>query len=174
MKYSIRVEINDEVFHEEVDPRLLLVDFIREVAGLTGTHVGCGVEGRCGACTVMVDGRAAKSCLMLAAQADGRKIRTVEGISRGDELHPIQRAFREKHGLQCGFCTPGFLMTLYDYLSDPACDLSEDGVRRALSGVLCRCTGYVHVVEAVVRAGQLLAELEPGERAAWFQEELGA
>ncbi len=168
MKKSIRVTINGERYEEEVDPRMLLVDFIRDVAGLTGTHVGCGVEGRCGACTVLVEGQALKSCLFLAVQADGREVTTVEGLARGDELHPLQEAFRQKHGLQCGFCTPGFLMTLSDYLANPDCDLSEEGVRRALSGVLCRCTGYVHVVEAVQHAATELSKLDPEERARWF------
>lgn len=168
MKRPIDITINGESFDATVEHRLLLVDFIRDVANLTGTHVGCGFEGRCGACTVLVDGTAVKSCLMLAVQADGSKVRTIEGLANNDVLHPLQQAFRDKHGLQCGFCTPGFLMTLYDYLNDPDFDPSEEAVRRAMSGVVCRCTGYVHIVEAVQQAAQSLAQLSAAERASWL------
>lgn len=166
MKRDIRVIINGEPYEATVEHRLLLVDFIREVAGLTGTHVGCSVEGRCGACTVILEGKAVKSCLLLAVQADGAQVLTVEGLARAGQLHPIQEGFWEKHGLQCGFCTPGLLMTLYDFLKVPK--QSEEEIREAMSGVLCRCTGYVHIVEAVKYAIEKLASMAPEERRAWF------
>jgi carbon-monoxide dehydrogenase small subunit len=167
VKRSIRATVNGEVFEESVEHRLLLCDFLREVLGKTGTHVGCGYEGRCGACTVIYNGSAAKSCLLLAVQADGAQILTVEGLAHGDELHPLQRAMHERHGLQCGFCTPGFLMTLYDYLKTaPAAD--EASIRHAMAGVLCRCTGYVHIVEAVQQAIAELDAMSAPERARWF------
>ena len=169
MKREIEITLNGERIEASVEHRLLLVDFIRDIAGATGTHVGCGSEGRCGACTAIVDGEAIKSCLMLAVQADGAEIVTIEGLAEGDRLHPLQQAFNDKHGLQCGFCTPGFLMTLADYLKDPACDASEAAIRRAMGGVLCRCTGYVHIVEAVQQAVQTLAKMDPEERASWFR-----
>ncbi len=171
MKRAIEITINGEAFAAEVEHRLLLVDFIRDVAGLTGTHVGCGFEGRCGVCSVLVDGRAVKSCLMLAVQVDGATVHTIEGVARRDELHPLQAAFRDKHGLQCGFCTPGFLMTLIDYLADPGFDPGEDAIRRAMSGVLCRCTGYVHIVEAVRQAAESLAAMSADERRRWLSGE---
>jgi len=142
------------------------VDFIREIAGLTGTHVGCSVEGRCGACTVILDGKAVKSCLLLAVQADGAQMMTVEGLARGDKLHPIQAGFWEKHGLQCGFCTPGLLMTLYEFLKAPKS--SDEEIRAAMSGVICRCTGYVHIVEAVKHAIATVEAMTPEERREWF------
>jgi len=167
MKQDITLSVNGRDHHETVEHRLLLCDFLRETLGLTGTHVGCGIEGRCGACTVLLDGVAVKSCMLLAVQADGARVITVEGLARGDELHPLQRAMRACHGLQCGFCTPGFLVTLYEYLAAP--DFEPAGIRSAMSGVLCRCTGYVHIVEAVERAAEELAALPAAERAAWFQ-----
>ena len=160
------VIINGEPYEATVEHRLLLVDFIREVAGLTGTHVGCSVEGRCGACTVVLDGKAVKSCLLLAVQADGAQVLTVEGLAREGQLHPIQEGFWEKHGLQCGFCTPGLLMTLYEFLKAPK--RSEEEIRAAMSGVLCRCTGYVHIVEAVKYAIEKLDAMTLEERQAWF------
>jgi aerobic carbon-monoxide dehydrogenase small subunit len=166
MKREITVTINGEAHTASVEHRYLLVDFIREIAGATGTHVGCGFEGRCGSCTVIVDGIAVKSCLMLAVQADASQVMTIEGLARDGELHPLQTAFRDHHGLQCGFCTPGFLMTLYDFLKDP--DDSEEAIRRAMSGVLCRCTGYVHIVDAVRQAIARLQAMPPAERARWF------
>ncbi len=166
MKRAIRVTINGEVIEATVEHRLLLVDFIREVAGLTGTHVGCGYEGRCGLCTVIVDGAAIKSCLMLAVQADGASVLTVEGLARGDALHPVQQAFWDKHGLQCGFCTPGMLMTAYEYLKEP--DTSREAIRQGLKGVLCRCTGYVNIVDAVSAAVEALTAMPPEERDQWF------
>ncbi|MGD9603634.1 MAG: (2Fe-2S)-binding protein [Gammaproteobacteria bacterium] len=163
---TITVTVNGRAYQETVDLRLLLCDFLRETLGLTGTHVGCGVEGRCGACTVVLDGVAVKSCLLLAVQADGCAVLTVEGLADGDTLHPLQRAMRDCHGLQCGFCTPGFLMTLYDYLKHGNDD--ADAIRQAMTGVLCRCTGYVHIVEAVQQAARELAALPPDQRARWF------
>ena len=167
MKRTIKLSINGETFEEMVELRMLLVDFIRDVACLTGTHVGCGFEGRCGVCSVLVNGVAVKSCLMLAVQADGAEITTIEGLALDGELHPLQQAFQDKHGLQCGFCTPGFLITLIDYLNDPNFDASEVAIRHAMSGVLCRCTGYVHIIEAVQQAAEKLASLGPTERSQW-------
>ena len=166
MKRDICITINGEPYEATVDHRLLLVDFIREIAGLTGTHVGCSVEGRCGACTVILDGKAVKSCLLLAVQADGAQMMTVEGLARGDKLHPIQQGFWEKHGLQCGFCTPGLLMTLYEFLKAP--QSSDEEIRAAMSGVICRCTGYVHIVEAVKHAIATVEAMTPEERREWF------
>ena len=143
----IAVEINGERHEGEIEPRTLLSDFIRHVAGLTGTHVGCE-HGVCGACTVLLDGETVRSCLMLAIQADGRSLLTVEGLAAGDELHPLQRAFHEHHALQCGFCTPGFLLSAEALLRECP-DPSERQIREALAGNLCRCTGYEGIVEAV-------------------------
>jgi aerobic-type carbon monoxide dehydrogenase small subunit (CoxS/CutS family) len=151
----VELEINGRTYTAEVEPRLLLSDFIRHEAGLTGTHVGCE-HGVCGACTVQLDGRAVRSCLMLAVQARGRSIRTVEGLTAGvpdGELHPLQQAFEDSHGLQCGFCTPGFLMTGEALLLEDR-DLSADDIREALAGNLCRCTGYQNIVTALERAIQ--------------------
>lgn len=166
MKRAVSVTVNGEVFEATVDHRLLLVDFIRDIAIATGTHVGCGYEGRCGLCTVIVDGVAVKSCLMLAVQAHGRRVLTVEGLARGDRLHPLQQAFWDKHGLQCGYCTSGMLMTAYEYLKDP--DPSEAAIRSAMKGVLCRCTGYVHIIEAIQQAIATLDAMPPEERSQWF------
>ncbi len=166
MRKDITVTVNGTAFHETVNHRLLLNDFLRETLGLTGTHVGCGYEGRCGVCTVVYDGVAIKSCLLLAVQADGASILTVEGLAQGEELHPLQRAMRDCHGLQCGFCTPGFLMTLYEFLKTPSTDPAT--IRAAMSGVLCRCTGYVHIVAAVAQAATELLAMTPAERARWF------
>ena len=166
MESKVNITINSEAYQATVENRLLLVDFIREVAGLTGTHVGCSVEGRCGACTIVLDGRQVKSCLMLAVQADGAEILTVEGLSRDGRLHPIQESFWEKHALQCGFCTPGQLMAIYGFLKSPK--RSEEEIRDALSGVLCPCTGYVHIVEAVKSAIAKLDAMAPEERKALF------
>jgi aerobic-type carbon monoxide dehydrogenase small subunit (CoxS/CutS family) len=166
MSREIEVTVNGKSYVEDVELRLLLVDFLREKIGLTGTHVGCGFEGRCGACTVLVDGHAVKSCMMFAVQADGARLRTIEGLAQDGVLHPLQRAFRDKHGLQCGFCTPGFLMTLCEYVQQGSAD--EAAIRSAITGVLCRCTGYVHVVEAAKQAARELAAMSPAERAKWF------
>jgi aerobic-type carbon monoxide dehydrogenase small subunit (CoxS/CutS family) len=146
----VRVEINDEVYERTVEPRLLLSDFIRHEAHLTGTHVGCE-HGVCGACTVQVDDEPMRSCLLFAVQVDGRSVRTVEGMTEGlpdDELHPLQQAFHEEHALQCGFCTPGFLMSLEPLLPELG-ERSDEEIRAALAGNLCRCTGYQNIVAAV-------------------------
>lgn len=152
---TIRVTINGEICEETIPPRMLLVDFIREHLGLTGTHVGCTFEGVCGACTIHLNGAAVKSCLMLAVQADGHELTTVEGLNENG-LSPLQLAFNEEHGLQCGFCTPGILMNMTEFLAQNP-DPSEEEIRHALVGNLCRCTGYVHIVRAVKKAAQLTA-----------------
>ncbi|OGT94930.1 MAG: hypothetical protein A2083_02730 [Gemmatimonadetes bacterium GWC2_71_9] len=142
--------VNGKRAERAVEPRLLLSDFLRHELGLTGTHVGCE-HGVCGACTVLVDGEAVRSCLMFAVQADGRAVETVEGLAANGELHPLQAAFRDAHALQCGFCTPGILMTLVPFLREHP-DPDEYTIREALSGNLCRCTGYANIVAAVKRA----------------------
>ncbi len=152
----IRVDINGEIHEHDVDPRTLLSDFIRHSAGLTGTKVGCE-QGVCGACTVQLDGEAVRSCLLLAVQANGRALKTVEGLAEDGELHLLQRAFHEAHALQCGFCTPGFLMSMEAFLrSHP--DAERDELREALAGNLCRCTGYLGIVEAVEHAAREMRE----------------
>jgi aerobic carbon-monoxide dehydrogenase small subunit len=144
---DIRLTINGKAREGRCEPRKLLVDFIREDLGLTGTHIGCE-HGICGACTIFFDGEAARSCLMFAVQADGAELETVEGLASGEEFHPMQQAFHENHALQCGFCTPGMLIAALDYLKiNP--DPSEDEIREGISSVLCRCTGYVNIVKAV-------------------------
>ena len=152
----IKVELNGRPYEGDVEPRALLSDFIRHDAGLTGTKVGCE-QGVCGACTVQLDGEAVRSCLMLAVQANGRAIRTVEGLSEDGDLHPLQRAFHEAHALQCGFCTPGFLMSMEAFIREhPNAD--EEQLREALAGNLCRCTGYLGIIEAVKHAaGEMTA-----------------
>jgi carbon-monoxide dehydrogenase small subunit len=147
---SIQLDINGESVADSVEDRVSLADYLRHQRHLTGTHLGCE-HGVCGACTVLVDGRSARSCLMLAAQADGRQVCTVESLAQDGELHPLQQAFWNRHGLQCGFCTPGILMTLVELLQEnPAPDEAE--VRTALSGNLCRCTGYQNIVAAALEA----------------------
>ncbi|MGH8757900.1 MAG: (2Fe-2S)-binding protein [Burkholderiales bacterium] len=146
-KQPVWVVINGKVYEREVDPRLLLSDFLRHDLGLTGTHVGCE-HGVCGACTVMVEGSSMRSCLMLAVQANGLDVKTVESLGTKEELSPLQDAFREHHGLQCGFCTPGMLMTCQDILQKHPLQNDEE-IRDALSGNLCRCTGYQGIVNAV-------------------------
>jgi aerobic-type carbon monoxide dehydrogenase small subunit (CoxS/CutS family) len=149
----ISVEINGRAYEGDVEPRTLLSDFIRHGAGLTGTKVGCE-QGVCGACTVQLEGEAVRSCLMLAVQANGRALRTVEGLSGdGDDLHPLQRAFHEAHALQCGFCTPGFLMSMEAYIREHP-DADDEELREALAGNLCRCTGYLGIIEAVEHAAR--------------------
>jgi carbon-monoxide dehydrogenase small subunit len=148
----ITVTVNGKIYKRLVEPRLLLSDFLRHDLGLTGTHVGCE-QGVCGACTVLLDREPVRSCLIFAVQANGHEILTVEGLGTIDNLHPIQEAFREAHGLQCGFCTPGFLMTLVPYLEENP-DPDEEAIREAISGNLCRCTGYQHIVDAVRLAAE--------------------
>src|SRR5262245_55061941 len=152
---KISVTINGKRYDEEVEVRYTLADFMRQQLGLTGTHLGCE-HGVCGACTILFDGHSARSCLMLAVQADGHEILTVEGIAPSpDKLHPLQEAFRDNHGLQCGFCTPGMLTTLLEFLRDNP-DPTEKEVRIAISGNLCRCTGYQGIVDAALDAAQRL------------------
>ena len=148
----IKVTVNGVDYERWVEPRRLLVDFLRDDLELIGTHIGCE-HGICGACTVLFNGRAVRSCLMFAVQADGADILTVEGLADAAQLHPLQEAFREKHGLQCGFCTPGMLMTACEFLNENP-DPSETEVRKSMSGVLCRCTGYKQVVDSVMEAAQ--------------------
>jgi carbon-monoxide dehydrogenase small subunit len=149
-KHKIRVSVNGTGCEAEVESRLLLVHFIRDVLRLTGTHIGCDTT-HCGACTVLLDGEPVKSCTVLAVQADGREVATVEGLEQNGQLDPIQDAFWEKHGLQCGYCTPGMMMTGYALLKSNA-KPSEEEIRKAISGNLCRCTGYVNIVKAVQHA----------------------
>ncbi len=153
---KVSVTVNGRVYEAAVEPRLLLSDFLRHELGLTGTHVGCE-HGVCGACTVLFDGQPLRSCLMFAVQTHGHQLTTVEGLAPGPQhLHPLQEAFRQAHGLQCGFCTPGFLMTLLPYLEQNP-NPTEAEIRLAISGNLCRCTGYQHIVEAVQLAAQKMA-----------------
>jgi carbon-monoxide dehydrogenase small subunit len=148
----VAITVNGVRHEADVEPRLLLVHFLRENLGLTGTHTGCDTSS-CGACTVLMDGKAAKSCTVLAVQADGREVLTVEGLARGDRLHPVQEGFLAKHGLQCGFCTPGMLMSAYALLEKNR-NPTEDDIRNAISGNLCRCTGYVKIIESVRHAAR--------------------
>ena len=149
---NVTVTVNGTQYERTVEPRLLLSDFLRHELGLTGTHVGCE-HGVCGACTVLFDGQPVRSCLMFAVQADGHEILTIEGLGTMDQLHPLQEAFQEAHAVQCGFCTPGFLMTLVPFLEENP-DPTEAEIREAMSGNLCRCTGYQHIVDAVRLAAE--------------------
>ena len=153
--------VNGTVHSGKVEPRKLLVDFLREDLGLTGSHVGCE-HGICGACTILVNGQSARSCLMLAVQANGAELMTVEGLAEDGKLHPLQTAFREHHGLQCGFCTPGMLMAAYDLLQMNTTP-SEGEIRAGLSAVLCRCTGYQGIIEAVQAAAEQLKSRGDGQ-----------
>lgn len=150
MAVTVSMTVNGRSVSGEVEPRTLLVQFLRENLGLTGTHIGCDTS-QCGACVVHVDGTSVKSCTMLAVQADGREVLTIEGLADGDELHPMQEAFRENHGLQCGYCTPGMVMSAIDLVKNNP-DPSEAEVRAGLEGNICRCTGYHNIVKAI-RAG---------------------
>ena len=153
---EVRVQVNGRDYAEVVPPRLLLSDFLRHRLGLTGTHVGCE-HGVCGACTVLLDGEAVRSCLLFAVQVAGAEITTVEGLAEPDgRLHPIQQAFHEMHALQCGFCTPGFLLSVLALLRDATGSLSDDDIRHGLAGNLCRCTGYTKIFEACLKAGARL------------------
>lgn len=151
-RHTIRVTVNGVQHEAEVDARMLLVHFLRDVLNLTGTHIGCDTT-NCGACTVLLDGRAIKSCTIFAVQTDGREIMTVEGLAQNGQLHPIQEGFWEKHGLQCGFCTPGMMMTAYELLSKNP-NPTEEEIRWGISGNLCRCTGYVNIVKAIQYAAE--------------------
>ena len=154
MILPVNITINGRAFQAEVEPRLLLVHFIREVAGLTGTKVGCDTS-QCGACVVLLDGAAAKSCTTLAVQASGSSITTIEGLAEDGELHPLQEAFWAKHGLQCGYCTPGMIMSTYELLRKNPRPSSEE-IREGLEGNLCRCTGYQNIVRAVQQAAEAM------------------
>jgi carbon-monoxide dehydrogenase small subunit len=148
---TVSMTVNGRQVSADVEDRTLLVDYLRVSIGLTGTHVGCDTS-QCGACVVHVDGRAVKSCSMLAVQASGAAVTTVEGLAKGDELHPVQAAFREHHGLQCGFCTPGMIMTAVDMINRHGGNLDEATVRHELEGNICRCTGYHNIVKAILDA----------------------
>jgi len=151
----ITVTVNGETHSDDVESRLLLVHYLRDVLGLTGTHVGCETS-LCGACTVHLNGNAVKSCTVLAAQADGAKITTIEGLAKGDQLHPLQDGFWEEHGLQCGYCTPGMIMAACELLERTP-NPSDEQIRHGLEGNLCRCTGYQHIVNAVKHAAKKMA-----------------
>jgi carbon-monoxide dehydrogenase small subunit len=153
MKQTIRVTVNGRVYQEDVEPRILLAHFLRETIGLTGTHIGC-VVGECGACSVLFDGKVVKSCLHFAVQADGREVTTIEGLAKDGELHPVQEAFVKNYAFQCGYCTPGMVMTSHALLQNNP-NPSEAEIREALAGNLCMCTGYVQIVDAVKEAAAM-------------------
>jgi carbon-monoxide dehydrogenase small subunit len=155
VKLPVKTTINGQAYSHEVEPRLLLVHYIRETVGLTGTHVGCDTS-QCGACTILMDGQAVKSCTLFAVQADGATMTTIEGLAKNGELHPIQQGFWEKHGLQCGFCTPGMIMAAYQMLERYP-NPSEEQIRHQLEGNLCRCTGYHNIVKAIQWAAENMA-----------------
>ncbi|MBJ7600426.1 MAG: carbon monoxide dehydrogenase [Candidatus Nephthysia bennettiae] len=156
MKHKVSLTVNGRQREHEVEARLLLVHYLRDVIGLTGTHVGCDTS-QCGACTILMDGKAVKSCTLFAVQADGHDLKTIEGMAAADgTLHPIQQAFWDEHGLQCGFCTPGFIMAA-SYLLDQNSDPSDEEIRKGLEGNLCRCTGYVNIVKAVQSAARTMS-----------------
>src|SRR4030088_2584180 len=157
---QVTLTVNGEELTREIEPRLLLVHFLRDTLGLTGTHIGCDTT-NCGACTVLLDGTAIKSCTFFAAQAEGREVTTVEGLASGGKLHPIQEGFKEEHGLQCGFCTPGMMLAAKDLL-DRNPDPTEEDVRWALSGNLCRCTGYQNIAKSVLWAAAKLRSQSGG------------
>jgi|SRR5882672_10511589 len=155
---DITVTVNGKVYRKHIPARMLLSDFLRQELYLTGTHVGCE-HGVCGACTVLLDGKSARSCLTFAAQVDGIEIETIEGLGTAKNMHPLQKAFWEKHGMQCGFCTPGILMTAKEFLArNPS--PTEEEVREAISGNLCRCTGYQAIIDAVLEAAQKMRNLQ--------------
>lgn len=177
MEQQVSLIVNGQRYTRTVALRTTLVDLIRDGLGLTGTHVGCTYEGRCGACTVILNGEAVKSCLVLAVQADGGAVTTCEGLERlspaDGELHPVQRGFWERNGLQCGYCTPGMMMTVFDLLKE---HVEQDGerltdkqIRHSLVGNICRCTGYCHIVEAVQATAENLREMAPDQRRACFE-----
>jgi len=152
MKKAITLTVNGATQHHEVEPRMLLVHYVRDVLGLTGTHVGCETS-ICGACTVLLDGQSVKSCTVFAVQADGAEVTTIEGMAANGQLHPMQEGFWEKHGLQCGYCTPGMIIAAAQILARNP-EPGDEEIRRGLEGNLCRCTGYQHIVEAVRHAAQ--------------------
>ena len=155
MEKTVKVTVNGREHERSVEPRMLLVHFLREKLRLTGTHIGCE-SSVCGACTVMLEGRSVKSCTVLAVQADGKSVETVEGLAQNGEMHAIQEGFWNEHGLQCGFCTPGMMMSVKQLLSDNP-DPSRDEIRHGIDGNLCRCTGYQHIVKAVESAAKAMA-----------------
>ncbi len=159
----VRLTVNGTSREAEVETRTLLVHFLRESLGLTGTHIGCDTT-NCGACTVLLDGKGVKSCTVLAVQASGRDVRTVEGLETDGKLHPIQEGFVEEHGLQCGFCTPGMMMSALAFLEKHP-NPTEEQIRRAISGNLCRCTGYVNIVKAIQYAAKKMSASHGGGRA---------
>ncbi len=163
MKRKISMTINGTSYSHEVEPRLLLVHYIREIAGLTGTHIGCDTTS-CGACTVLMDGKSVKSCTILSVQADGASLQTVEGLARDGQLHPIQEGFWEEHGLQCGFCTPGMMLAAVDLLQRIP-DPTEEQIRLGIEGNLCRCTGYQHIVNAIQYAARKMRGGSPQKAA---------
>lgn len=152
----VEITVNGKVYKREIEPRLLLVEFIRENLGLTGTHVGCDTS-YCGACTIIVDGSAVKSCTLFAVQVDGSQVLTVEGLEKDGELHPLQQAFSQKHGLQCGYCTPGMLMSSLALLAEKP-DPSVKDIRKRLAGNVCRCTGYQNIIKSVQDAAKQMQE----------------
>ncbi|MCO6481072.1 MAG: (2Fe-2S)-binding protein [Phaeodactylibacter sp.] len=158
MATTIQVTVNGKTYSREVEPRTLLVHYLRDALGLTGTHVGCDTS-NCGACTVLIDGRSVKACTMLAVQADGSEVKTIEGMAENGILHPLQEGFREEHGLQCGFCTPGMIMSSADLLSRNP-NPTEREIREALEGNFCRCTGYHNIVKAVQYASKKISTQE--------------
>ena len=159
---SIKLTVNGRAMTAEVEDRTLLVQLLRENFNLTGTHVGCDTS-QCGACVVHIDGRAVKSCTVLAGQADGANVTTIEGIAKGDELHPMQAAFRDNHGLQCGYCTPGMIMSAIDIVNRHGGDLDEHTVRHELEGNICRCTGYHNIVKSVLDAASRMRVAQAAE-----------
>ena len=152
---AVNMTVNGKPVTGEIDPRTLLVQFLRETLRLTGTHVGCDTS-QCGACVVHLDGKAVKACTVLALQAEGRSVTTIEGLARGAELHPMQAAFREHHGLQCGFCTPGMIMTAVDLVNRKGYALDEHTIRHELEGNLCRCTGYHNIVKSIAAGAEAM------------------
>jgi len=162
---TVSMSVNGKAVKADIDPRTLLVQFLRENLRLTGTHVGCDTS-QCGACVVLVNGRAVKSCTMLALSADGAEVLTIEGLATGSQLHPMQEAFREHHALQCGFCTPGMIMTAVDIVRRKGSDLDERTIREELEGNLCRCTGYHNIVKAVAAGAKATGEVGGVRKAA--------
>jgi len=155
VKHHLSTSVNGVSRQDEVEPRLLLAQYLRDVVGQTGTNIGCDTS-QCGACTVLIDNEAVKSCTVFAVQAGGHEVSTIEGVAQGSELHPIQQAFIDNHGLQCGYCTPGFVMAT-KYLLDQNPDPTEEEIREALDGNICRCTGYTNIVKSVIAAAAALA-----------------
>lgn len=154
---KVNITVNGKATSADVEGRLLLVEYLREIQNLTGTHVGCDTS-QCGACLVMVDGKSVKSCTMLAAQADGHEVQTIEGIASGGALHPMQEAFRDNHGLQCGFCTPGMIISAIDMVNRHGPDLDEQTIREELEGNICRCTGYQNIVKSIAAGAKAMGE----------------